>query len=123
MIDTASLPEEVSEPKKRKKVVSPTQRSLAHLRSEGYRVAVVERWNPYARIRQDLFGIIDLLAVKGGETVGVQTTSSANVSARMKKMEDSPALADLRAAGWRLLVHGWRKNSKGRWVLRVEDIS
>jgi hypothetical protein len=36
--------------------VTPTQRSLAYLRAEGWQVAIVERWNPHARIRQDLFG-------------------------------------------------------------------
>jgi len=28
--------------------MTPTQRSLAKLRAEGWLVAVVERWNPYA---------------------------------------------------------------------------
>ena len=102
---------------------SPTQRSLAELRDRGYLAAVVERWNPYARIRQDLFGIIDLVAVKAGETLGVQTTSGSNVAARITKIQDSPALAQLRAAGWRIAVHGWRKNAAGRWVLREADIS
>lgn len=58
-------------------MTSPTQRSLAHLRSLGYRVAVVERWNPHARIRQDLFGVLDLLAVRDGEILGVQTTNAS----------------------------------------------
>jgi hypothetical protein len=38
---------------------SPTQLSLKKLREEGYTVAVVEHWNSFARIRQDLFGFID----------------------------------------------------------------
>ena len=42
---------------------SPTQLSLKKLREEGYTVAVVEHWNSFARIRQDLFGFIDLLAL------------------------------------------------------------
>jgi hypothetical protein len=101
---------------------SPTSRSLAALRERGYLAAVVERWNAFARIRQDLFGVLDLVAVREGETLGVQTTSGSNVAARIRKIQDSPALAQLRAAGWRIVVHGWRK-SKGRWVLREEDIS
>jgi hypothetical protein len=47
--------------------MTPTQRSMAYLKKEGYRVAVVERWNPHARIRQDLFGVIDLLAIRLAE--------------------------------------------------------
>lgn len=101
---------------------SPTQRSLAHLREEGYVVAIVERWNPHARIRQDLFGFIDLLAIRKGETLAVQVTASG-VSSRIKKIMESDYLNAVRDAGWRIVVHGWRKNSKGRYVLRIEDIS
>lgn len=86
-------------------------------------VAVVERWNPHAFVRQDLFGIIDVLAVRGNETLAVQVTSAGNVSSRIKKMSESEALPVLREAGWTVLVHGWRKNAKGRWECRVEDIS
>lgn len=102
--------------------MTPTQRSLAYLREEGYTVAIVERWNPHARIRQDLFGFIDLLAIRKGETLAVQVTSTG-VSSRIKKIMESDYLPKVRDAGWRILVHGWRKNSKGRYVLRVEDIS
>ncbi len=102
--------------------MTPTQRSLAKLREEGYMVAVVERWNPYARIRQDLFGVVDLLAIRDGETLAVQTTSGSCVSARVKKIADSDATPKIRAAGWRFEVHGWRK-LKGRWACRVVDVS
>jgi len=102
--------------------MTPTQRSLALLREEGYTVAIVEKWNPHVRIRQDLFGFIDLLAIRKGETLAVQTTSTG-VSSRIKKIMESDYLPKVRDAGWRIVVHGWRKNSKGRYVLRVEDIS
>jgi hypothetical protein len=102
--------------------MTPTQRSLALLREEGYTVAIVEKWNPHVRIRQDLFGFIDLLAIRKGETLAVQTTSTG-VSSRIKKIMESDYLPKVRDAGWRIIVHGWRKNSKGRYVLRVEDIS
>jgi hypothetical protein len=103
-------------------VTSPTQRTLQHLREAGYPlVQVVERWNPYARVRQDLFGIIDVVAV-GADIVGVQTTSASNFAAHLKKITDSEALPVLRKAGVRVLLHGWRKR-KGRWVLRELDVS
>ncbi len=102
---------------------SPTQRTLAHLRAAGYPlVQVVERWNPHARVRQDLFGIVDVLAVSDSEIVAVQTTSGSNVSARLAKLTESAALPILRRAGIRVLVHGWRK-VKGRWTLREVDVS
>lgn len=103
-------------------MTSPTQRTLAELRERGYPlVQVVERWNPYAKVRQDLFGIIDVVAV-GADIVGVQATSASNVAHRIQKITDSPALPILRKAGIRVLVHGWRK-SRGRWVLREVDVS
>jgi hypothetical protein len=102
---------------------TPTQRSLENLRGRYDLVQVVERWNPHARIRQDLYGIIDILCVGDGETVAVQTTSGSSVSARLKKMTDSEALPHLRKAGWRIIIQGWRKNSEGKWVLREVDLS
>ena len=103
--------------------MTPTARSLVKLKAEGWRVAVVERWNPHARIRQDLFGVVDILAIREGETLAIQATSGSNVSARIKKIADAAATADILAAGWRFEVHGWRKASNGRWQCRVEALS
>ena len=102
--------------------MTPTQRSLAYLRAEGWQVAIVERWNPHARIRQDLFGVFDLLAVRDEVTMGVQVTSTG-VAARVKKIADSDMVPALRRAGWTVMVHGWRKSAKGRYVLREVDCS
>ena len=89
----------------------------------GYKVAIVERWNPYAKIRQDLYGFIDLLCVGNGETVAVQTTSGSNVSARVKKIAEHENVSAVRNAGWRILVQGWRKNAAGKYVMRQVDCS
>ena len=102
---------------------SPTQRSKAHLEKQGYRVAIVEHWNAFARIRQDLFGVVDLLCLRGSETLAVQTTSASNMSARVKKIAESDAIADIRAAGWGVVVHGWKKGTNGRYSLREVDVS
>ena len=103
---------------------SPTQRSKKLLEDEGYLVAIVERRNPYARIRQDLYGLFDLLAVGGAEgTVAVQTTSSSNVATRVAKITASDHVGMVRKAGWTILVHGWRKNKAGRWECRTVDLS
>lgn len=102
---------------------SPTRRSLEHLRKQGYLVAITERWNAFAKIRQDLFGIVDVLAVREGETLAVQCTSGDNVSKRVDKIAKSDAAPVLRKAGWRIMVHGWRKNANGRWTLREVDCS
>jgi hypothetical protein len=103
---------------------SPTQRTLARLKKENYDlVAITERWNPFARIRQDLFGIIDILAIKDGDCVALQITSYSNISSRVRKITESPALPFIRAAGWTILVEGWKKEKNGRYTSKIVDLS
>ena len=102
--------------------MTPTQRSLAYLRDEGYLVEVVEKWNSFTRTRKDLWGWADLLAIRRGEVLAVQVTSEG-VANRVKKVMDSETIARVREAGVRIEVHGWRKNVKGRYVQRVVDLS
>ena len=92
--------------------MSPTQRTLKALREDGWLPAVVEKWLARPGIRQDLFGCIDILALRGQETLAIQCTSTG-VSARVKKIEELPALATMKAAGWRVEVWGWRKLKSG----------
>jgi hypothetical protein len=101
---------------------SNTTRSKQRMEEQGYAVDVVESWNHYTQRRKDLFGIWDLLGVKEGSTLAVQTTSYGEVSKRVRKIAESPHIAAIRAAGWRLEVHGWRKVN-GRWQARVVDVS
>lgn len=101
---------------------SPTQRSLADLRKNGWIAEVVERWIPGANIRKDLFGFVDIVAVRDGEKpLLVQTTSRSNVSARLKKIAAAEILP-LLLSNFRVEVHGWAKNSKGRWEVRVVNV-
>lgn len=103
--------------------ISPTQRSLKHLRELGYTVAITEKWNPHARIRQDMFGFVDLLAIRDRETIAIQTTSSSNISARRMKINEHENLPKVLSAGWKVIIHGWRKNCKGKWVLSEKNVS
>jgi len=102
---------------------SPTQRSLEYLREQGYHPEVVERFNSFTKQRKDLWTWCDILAIKKDEVLAVQVTSSTNVSKRIHKIQESDTVGKVRDAGIRIEVHGWGKNSKGRYVLRVEDIS
>jgi hypothetical protein len=102
---------------------SPTSRSLAMLKDDGYLCAIVEKWNPHARIRQDLFGVIDILAIRDGETLAVQTTTASNAAARAQKIAEAEATPIMRKANWRIHIHGWRKSAAGVWVCNVEDVS
>jgi hypothetical protein len=113
--------------KKRSKGKSPTARSLELLRERGYRCEVVERRIPHSFITKDLFGFIDIIAIKGGETLAVQTTSGDNVSHRAEKIAESETVGDVREAGWRIHIHGWRKGGKQgerkTWTCREVDVS
>jgi hypothetical protein len=98
-------------------MTSPTELSLRLLRGEGWTVDVCERWVPMGsgKVRKDLFGLVDLVAVRPGQTMGVQTTSSTNYHSRLNKLIDAehlPAVLALRAAGWTIVIHGWRKTTR-----------
>lgn len=111
----------IIQPRRKSKGVSPTQRSLAHMRKAGYLCDVVERRLPRNFVTKDLYGFIDILCIKGEDIVGVQTTSGANMAARVTKIvehENWPAVCK----AIRMIVHGWRKNAAGRWVLREVEL-
>lgn len=102
--------------------MTPTQRSLAYLREQGYLVEIVEKWNSFTKTRKDLWGWCDLLAIKRDKVLAVQVTASG-VAARVKKIQASDTLPRVREAGIAIHVHGWRKLSDGKYHLRVVDIS
>ena len=102
---------------------TPTQLSLEFLRDQGYTVAITEHWNAFAKIRQDLYGIIDLIAIKSGVpgVLGIQTTSKSNISARVNKSKQNSALLTWYKAGNRFLIHGWGKEN-GVWKLEEREV-
>ena len=107
--------------------MSPTQRSLAHLKTLGYIARVVERWNPFARVRQDLFGV-DILGLKAGQPVlVVQCTSASNHAARRIKLEAAGFTTLWKESGAVLEVWSWTKTGKkGKrklWTLRKEILT
>jgi hypothetical protein len=107
--------------KRKARGTSPTQRSLKHWRGLGYLCDVVERRLPRGFVTKDLYGFIDILAVKDEDIVGVQTTSSGNLAARVDKItshENYPIV--IRAL--RIVVEGWRKNAAGKWVRREVEL-
>mgnify|MGYP001419197460 CR=1 FL=1 len=104
--------------------MSPTARSLAHLKQLGYTAKVVEHWNPFAKIRQDLFGV-DVLALKPGEPVLViQATTGANHAARRTKLESAGFVALWTCAEAALGIWSWEKQEpRGKlkmWTFRRE---
>lgn len=98
---------------------SPTERTLAWLRKDDYLAEVVEHWVPGAMVRRDLFGFIDILAIKGNVTIAIQATSSNNVAPRVRKVIASPTLKAVRMAGWNVWVMGWGIS----YVPRIVDLT
>lgn len=100
--------------------MSPTARSLAVLRKEGWTAGVVERWNPGARVRQDFLGFADILAVRpiafiegqgtrADGVLAVQACVTGDQSKRLAKIQQEPKAAVWRAAGNTIEVWGWAK--------------
>ena len=111
--------------------MTPTQRSLAECKRRGWEPAqVVERWNAFARVRIDLFGCIDLVAVSPERgIVGIQATSTANVPARIHKIQTqcNEAISAWVRAGAVLFVWGWAKRGgRGKrklWTLKEREVT
>lgn len=107
--------------------MSPTTRALQELRRFGAMAAVVERWNHWAKVRQDLFGFIDILAILGPNTIGIQVTDGTNHAARVTKIKAEPRARAWLAAGNLIEVWSYRKAGKRgqrkRWVCRKEVVT
>lgn len=132
---------------RRKPSTSPTQRARAELKRRGWPSAIVEHFNPHVRIRQDLWGVFDLLAIRPPENVvghhpvyttitaqihlpaailGIQVTTNTNRAARRDKLKAWPLLAAWCATG--ALVELWTYSKMGKrgerklWTLQTERI-
>lgn len=90
--------------------LSPTQRTLRELRQRGMLCGIVERFNAHVGphgIRQDLFGIIDLIAldpVRG--IVGIQTTGQ-DFTKHLRGMLEGDERDDGRSLSKPEAVHQW----------------
>lgn len=100
---------------------SNTTRSIALLRDRGYQAERTEHYNPFCKRYFDLFGFIDILAVKEGCTLAIQTTSRGGMSQRRRKILEHENLAAVLAAGWGVELHGWDKRNR-RWRVKVERL-
>lgn len=106
---------------------SPTSRTLEVLRSYDVLAEVVERWNPHARVRHDLFGFIDVLAVDPMRTgcLGIQATSASNMASRVRKVLEHPSARTFLEAQNGLQVWGWRqveRDGRPTWRPRIRTV-
>ena len=111
---------------------------------DGWTCAVVERWNSFAKVRQDLFGFIDLVAIKADQpgVLAIQACADngGGVSDHIKKLtsvlsDEKPERGESRvrnvkewlAAGNKLDVMGWgKRGERGKrkvWTLRRVPIT
>lgn len=123
------------EPKKRKKKVTPMQRTLALLRERGWTCGIVEHWNPFVGIRQDLYGWCDLLCLgeydEKPSIIGVQVAGPGSDHAKhLRKMLDEPRFHEFKRCGGVALLISWRtlkalnkdgkKGKRDVWEPRIE---
>ncbi len=102
---------------------SPTRLSLDHARKRlGWVACVVEKWNAFAKIRQDLWGF-DILAIRPDRqgVTGIQASSGSHHAHRQKKLAAHPALRRFLAAGNSAEVWTWTLR-EGRWTLRRSQL-
>lgn len=110
------------------KGISPTQRSLRYLREQGFLVEKTEHWNQHVRIRQDLFGIADMIALTPTETWFIQSTTGDNAAARLAKICGNPKASEILTSPHRkIFIHAWRKvGARGKrklWELREIEVA
>jgi hypothetical protein len=91
------------------------QRTKALYESQGYKCEVVESYNSFTKRKKDMFGILDMVAIGNGESLGIQMTSKSNMSSRIKKIQESEYLPELIRSKWRIIVIGWFKKPNGRY--------
>lgn len=110
-------------------MTSPTARTLDLLRKQGYLAVVVERYNSFSMKRIDMYSIIDICAIRPDQpgVLGIQATSTSNLTARIKKAMESKELLVWLKAGNRFSCWGWSKKGKRGerklWALRERDFS
>lgn len=108
--------------------MSPTQRARAHCKAMGWTSQIVERFNIYAKVRQDLFGCIDMIVLdgRGGGPLGVQVCAGSSHATRRTKALKQPGLVHWLASPARFEVWSYAKRgARGKrktWELRREAL-
>ena len=96
--------------------MSPTQRSRKQLEGIGYHVEKVEYFNAFSHRMKDLWGFIDLLAIKKGEVLAVQTTGGiGHKNPHLEKIRSSELFPIVKSSGIKCELHTWRKLIVGKF--------
>lgn len=116
------------------------QRSKEWLEEKGWHVWITEHWNPWAHIRQDMYGLLDLVAIRHDSpgVFGINACEdNGEVSMHIHKylngyhhprkgfIGPNPHLPVWLAAGNRFSLMGWgKRGDRGKrkvWTLRMVD--
>lgn len=98
--------------------MSPVQRTLKWLREHGYEAQKTEHFNWHAKVRQDLFGFIDVLAVSEHHLLAIQCSDDSHHAAHRKKILTSKVAKllvyhmDIEIWSWGLKLTGRRRKDE-----------
>ena len=116
-------------------MISPTQRTLLHLRRHGALAATVERWNAFVvrpgggrGVRMDLWRFADIIAVDDQPGVlFIQACRTDDMATRETKMRSEkvwPNIERVLAAKNRVRLVGWAKRGEQkRWTMSAREIT
>lgn len=106
------------------------------LSTSGWKFDKAEHWNAFARVRKDLFGFADYVAVKKDVGIlAVQSTDASNHSTRKRKILSIDAAYEWVMSGGKILLISWRQgpvtrmlssgkiSTKLKWIPRPEYIT
>jgi len=114
---------------------SATQRTIRELKNQGRRCGIVEKWNAFVGphgIRQDLFGIIDIIALDPERGVVGVKCCSGGLSSHYKKITEErlqETIDWLQTPGTVLEIWSWRKVKRKRggkamvWRPKIKEIT
>jgi hypothetical protein len=129
MVSVARRPGSKKRKKKKRKSGNTAGRTMGWLRDLGFTVGKTEQWLAFAKIRRDLFGFADVVAMKEGTEgiLAVQTTHENFLDEHKKLMRTMKTVKLWLRCSNRILLVGWNKfwNAKGtrkRWAPVVFDV-
>ena len=94
-----------------------TKRTIDKMRKEGYLCQVVETFNRFAGVKNDLFGFLDVLCVRENEVLGIQVTSQSNMQARIDKILKHKNYLPVKRSGMKIVVQGWKKGKENERII------
>jgi hypothetical protein len=101
--------------------------TLKRLRRDLYTAETVEKWIDYIKQRRDLYRLFDTLAMKKGQgIIGIQSTTTLQLTDHRKKIRANPILPIWLESGGRCQLWGWEKVPKGArvyWIPRIQEVS